>query len=516
MELSDLRNRTLEIFGVTSTEDLGGALMECVLSGRTEQYAAFAGMVGDLGVDWLQKIYQYDHADRKEKKQDYTPANLADFMARLVGQADVLIDLCAGSGALTIQQWRQGGRAFVLYEIDERVIPWLLFNLAVRNIAATVIHGDVLQDETRQIYAVTPGEQYATVTAAAMVGALAASVSCVSNPPYNLKWRHPIFAQSQARFAEYGVPPAANANFAFVLTGLAMVTNRAAFLLPYGVLTSSAEKDIRRNLIDGNVIEAVIALPESMFESTSIPVCLLLFSKKKDTTDIMFLDMRETHGEEVRLQRGQYGGACHENQVYKKTLNVLREEDMDKALQAICDKADIAGFCRRVSVQTIAESDYNLTPGRYIEHVGETVKRRDYPDIIADLNRVRTEKNAVKVIVNQTVARQLGLLDVALLEQNSKQTDAAMNKGIAFTGLSIIEDDYIRLTPSAGITLQANTKDFISSVMVMALNLWRQHIYYLNNEENRYLAELRDTLLPDLMSGKIQAATPDTSEGLAA
>lgn len=504
MELSALRAGVLEIFGVKSSDDLGAALMDCVLSGKVEQYAAFADLVGDLGIDWLQKIYQHDQADREGKKQDFTPASLADFVGRLCGPADVVVDLCAGSGALAIQKWRQGNSGFVLYEIDGNVIPWLLFNLAVRNIAASVIHGDVLQDEITKIYALVPGERFSTVTEAGGVSVLAGSVSLISNPPYNLKWSHPLFAQSQPRFVEYGVPPPSNANLAFVLTGLDMVTDRAVFILPNSVLSAgTSEKDIRRNLVEKNVIEAIITLPGGMFESTSIPVCLLILSRKKDTTDILLIDLREMDTEE-RSQKGQFGGASHMNRVYKKRLNVLSEEDMTRAMEAICDKADVEGYCRRVSAEALAGNDYNLQPACYIVRAGEPLKRRAYADIIDDLNRVIAEKNAVKVVINKTTARQLGLLDVATRSENSRQINEAMNKGIAFTGLKITEDDYIRLTPSAGIALQSNTREAISSIMLMALNLWRQHIHYLNNEENRYLAELRDTLLPDLMSGKIQ------------
>lgn len=105
-------------------------------------------IVKDLSVDWLQMIYQYYYADRKEKMQDYTPKSLALFMGKLAGEADKITDLCAGSGALTIQRWNMNHeQRFELYEFDENVIPFLLFNMAVRNIECTVYHSDVLQQE---------------------------------------------------------------------------------------------------------------------------------------------------------------------------------------------------------------------------------------------------------------------------------------------------------------------------------------------------------------------------------
>ena len=103
----------------------------------------------------------------------------------------------------------------------------------------------------------------------------------ISNPPYNLKWEHPFFASSQPRF-DLGLPPENNANFTFVLTALARC-DYAQFILPNGVLTTSQvdEAAIRKNLLEANLIEAVVALPDNMFVSTSIPTCVLIFNKKR-------------------------------------------------------------------------------------------------------------------------------------------------------------------------------------------------------------------------------------------
>lgn len=107
--------------------------------------------------------------------------------------------------------------------------------------------------------------------------------SLVSNPPYNLKWAIPPFAQIQCRFSDFGVPPASNANFAFILTGLDLIDDKMAFLLPNAVLSTNIteEKEIRKALIEDNLLEAVILLPDKMFESTSIATCILLFNKHK-------------------------------------------------------------------------------------------------------------------------------------------------------------------------------------------------------------------------------------------
>jgi hypothetical protein len=165
MELGELTREVLALFEVPDVADLGMALMECAVSENEEKMDAFCNLVGDdLSRDWLQMIYQYYSADRKEKKQDYTPKCLAQFLSLLAGESDVTVDLCAGSGALTIQRWADApDNAFELYEIDENVIPFLLFNLAIRNISGHVVLGDVLSAEQRKAWTVRKGERYGAI-----------------------------------------------------------------------------------------------------------------------------------------------------------------------------------------------------------------------------------------------------------------------------------------------------------------------------------------------------------------
>lgn len=162
MELKELTEKTLEILEIESTFNMSERLLKCVTNNEERIYEQFCKLVdNDLSIDWLQKIYQYYQADRKEKMQDYTPKSLADFMGLLAGESKNVIDMCAGSGALTIQKWnRNPDLEFTLYEFDEKVIPFLLFNMAVRNISCIVFQADVLQMEIFKQYKITKGERY--------------------------------------------------------------------------------------------------------------------------------------------------------------------------------------------------------------------------------------------------------------------------------------------------------------------------------------------------------------------
>ncbi|HFI0332278.1 TPA: N-6 DNA methylase [Streptococcus suis] len=166
MELSNLTEKTLEIFGAESTDELVSNIIKTVETNDFNVYQKFEEMVKDLSVDWLQKVYQYYLADRKEKKQDYTPKSLAKLMAKLAlkNNDGLIVDMCAGSGALTIQAWNLNkDLEFECLEYDEKVLPILIFNMAIRNIRSTVKHIDVLQDEILNIYTIEPTEKYGKV-----------------------------------------------------------------------------------------------------------------------------------------------------------------------------------------------------------------------------------------------------------------------------------------------------------------------------------------------------------------
>ena len=234
--------------------------------------------------------------------------------------------------------------------------------------------------------------------------------SLISNPPYNMKWNYPDFASFQERFSNCELPPESNANYAFILTALDMIDNKAVFLLPCGVLSTSNKQEInvRSYLVEKNLIESVIILPDNMFESTSIPTCVIVFNKKKETTFISMVDMRNTYDIEKRKQKGQYGGASHENRIYEKEVKVFSEKNIDDVIEAIKSKKSVKGFCKQVSINEVKENSYILTPSRYIEIEEEKSASRPFKDIVNDLNRVINEKNACKLTLNETLAKSIG------------------------------------------------------------------------------------------------------------
>ena len=322
------------------------------------------------------------------------------------------------------------------------------------------------------------------------------AISLISNPPYNLRWKAPQLAGFLPQYAGYEIPPDSNANMAFILSALNWIEDRAVILLPNGVLTSNQkqEQSIRRQLISQNLLLAVISLPGDMFESTSIPTCLLVFDKHKETRRIAMIDLTDKCDEKVRDQRGQFGGASHEGRTYHKTVKVISDSIISKCTELINNGKDEEGFCRWVSPEEIP--DWNLTPKRYFEVKTEFVHRA-FADIASDYNRIIAQKNSIQIKINKTAAKRLGYDCMA-----GDKPD--LTESFAVVGQKADKEKNITFSADDGITIRVSTKDGIHPLILDFLNHWRQMIVYLNNEENRYLAEFRDALLPDLMSGKIE------------
>lgn len=332
--------------------------------------------------------------------------------------------------------------------------------------------------------------------------------SLVSNPPYNLKWDIPPFAQIQSRFSDFVVPPASNANFAFILTGLDLIDDKMAFLLPNAVLTTDVteEKEIRKALIEDNLLEAVVLLPDKMFESTSISTCILLFNKHKKTRNVEMIDMRQTYLEEQRDQNGQFGGASHENRTYHKTVKVIDDMSMKKAIDSILEQKNIPEFSKSATIDEIRNADYILTPSRYIEFQERNNEHRAYEDIANDYNKIILEKNSLRLTVNESLAKSLGLYETFLMMKQ----EGSVSDSFSIVGCKAEKESFITMSKNAAeFKIENKSKDKIPEILMIFLTMWKQHIMYLNNEENKVLAEFRDALLPDLMSGKVE---PQESE----
>lgn len=329
----------------------------------------------------------------------------------------------------------------------------------------------------------------------------------ISNPPYNMKWQHPFFAQSQSRF-DLGLPPENNANFAFVLSALDH-SEKATFILPNAVLYTSNKDEfiVKKNLVDKNYLEAVISLPGNMFESTSIPTCILVFNKRKSHSYTQVIDLKGKETKEIRDQRGQYG-KTNTNRVYKKELNVLSNDVIKEVLSVIESRKNEVGFTKSVSINDIKEQEYDLNPGKYIDTESVDNIHRPYEDIIKDLNRIIESKNGVKITINEKMAKDLEIYDLMQDFKQSKELNKNMNEMLKAVNpnLKIKKEDIAALSRNKEMKFEVKNFERVPEMIALFISMWKQFVMTLNNEENRLLVELRDALLPDLISGDIDVS----------
>jgi len=341
--------------------------------------------------------------------------------------------------------------------------------------------------------------------------------SAISNPPFNIKWTPPLPLDADNRFETLGIPPDSNANYAFVLHILANINNKASIILPNGIMcpNNTIEQSIVKRLVDNGHIEYIISMPERMFESTAISTCVLGISKNP-VGQITFVDHRDIYIEEEREQRGQFGGASHTNRLYKKIVNVLTDEMIDGVQSAISQKASILGYCKTVTLQAVAKNEYTLLPSRYVEYKPQETESRSYKEIHRDLCRVLSAKNSVKITINATIAKKIlnqcelrcdPSDHVADLLKQNEEKNGTFDQIMSLIGCSPLpKENYLRITKDMlGVIIENKSKgEIVDQIILDFLSFWSVRIRELNIEENTYLAELRDKLCGDLMSGKIE------------
>lgn len=503
MELLEFKSKVFEILDCKETSEIGSKLLKAVIENNSTISERFKTILSD-DKDWLQALWQYYEADRTEKKQDCTPKSLCKLVSALAGECKSVYDCCGGSGALSLEMIRKHNVDDVfIEELDENVIPFLLFNLSLLNASGYVFNRNALTKETTKAYRLSKGEKYSIVSEISDKQEIenANSMRCdvaISNPPYNIKWQPPLPLENDSRYPV--IPPASNANWAFVFNCLSM-GDKAVLILPNGILNEQTEQEIRKYFIDNDLIETIAIMPEKMFEVTSISTCILVINRNKSNKGVVkFIDSRKKCTVEEREQNGQYGGKSHTNRTYKKSYNVLSDEDINKILNAPENEPE---FSATVSNETIAENDYILVPSRYIKFLEREHQHRDFQEIADNINYISRMQNACKLVINETLAKQFKF-DKDKYKQ-SKENSERMREQMKSIGINIGIEDFIQFTKNKNeFIFKCNDKELLPDILSHFLMIWKNQIALLNTMQNQYLAELRDALLPDLMSGKIK------------
>lgn len=351
--------------------------------GRNKLFEQFLELETDLSYDWFLEYYQSEHSDRKGKGQDFTPGSVAEITSKILGKGNSNLDICSGVGGLTIKRYVDNpNQKFYCEEFSDRAIPFLLFNLAIRNIEGIVRHGDSLARQFKAIYKLTKGQRFSTIEKIKETEDIKAE-TIIMNPPYSLNWSADKKYLEEDRFKEFErLAPNSKADYAFLLTGLHQLADngKMAIILPHGVLfRGGAEEVIRKRLIELNYIEAIIGLPEKVFYNTDIPTVILTLKKNKENTDILFID------------------ASEEYKKFPPKKRILEEKHINKILETYRNymemntkSIEIDRFSKIIQLKEIKENDFNLNIPRYIDkYLEEYVP--PLTDILKDMIKIDEE-----------------------------------------------------------------------------------------------------------------------------
>ena len=187
----------------------------------------------------------------------------------------------------------------------------------------------------------------------------------LANPPFNISEWHGELLRDDVRW-KYGAPPVGNANFAWVQHFVHHLAPNgvAGFVLANGSMSSNTggEGEIRQRLIEGDLVDCIVALPGNLFYATAIPVCLWFLSKNKNGSK-----HRDRQGETLFIDARKLGRM--ESRVHR-VLDKADVEKMAGTYHAWRDKdgeyEDVAGFSKSAAADEIKGHDFVLTPGRYV------------------------------------------------------------------------------------------------------------------------------------------------------
>ncbi len=333
--------------------------------------------------DVLGRVYEYflsqfASAEGKKGGEFYTPRCVVKVLVEMLEPFKGRVyDPCCGSSGMFVQSVEfirahskgngNGGKAkadISIYGQESNYTTWRLakMNLAIRGIEGQIGHGDTFHNDRH------PDLRADYILA---------------NPPFNVSdWRGELLREDKRW--KFGAPPAGNANFAWVQHMIHHLapTGLAGFVLANGSMSSnqSGEGEIRRNIIEADLVDCMIALPGQLFYSTQIPACLWFLARDRKNGrfrdrrgEVLFIDARKlgklvdrTHRELTDEEIARIAGTFHAWRSKSSTqASKSSAPPFEKGGQGGIYK-DIPGFCKSATLEEIRKHGHVLTPGRYV------------------------------------------------------------------------------------------------------------------------------------------------------
>ncbi len=342
-----------------------------------------------LGDAYEYLIGQFAASAGKKAGEFYTPQQVSRLLSLLVTKdlTDVkyISDPTCGSGSLLIQITRRiqekGGRYTHIYgqELNTTTCNLARMNMLVHNVnfnKFTIAQGDTLKN---------PSEDQKTYGKMDIV---------VANPPFSAEWDPNSTMEKDDRFSGAGkLAPKSYADYAFVehMINSLSATGCMAVVLPHGPLfRGNNEKVIRQYLVETqNYLDTVIGLPDNLFYGTSIAACICVFRKdRKDNHSVYFIDASKY------FEKG-------------KNQNLLRDEDIDRIMDAYSTKMEIDKFAHLATIEEIRENDFNLNIPRYVDTFEEE-EEIDINEVMDEYKRLDAEEKKLTEELNKYL-EELGL-----------------------------------------------------------------------------------------------------------
>lgn len=334
----------------------------------------------------------------KKGGEFFTPSQVSKLVAALVApkENDRIYDPTCGSGGLLLKAYAQANtKKVAIYGQEKNMQTWALcsMNMFLHGIDdARIWQGDTLSNPQN------------------LEDDRLMKFQCVvANPPFSLdKWDSGFLPEVTSgskkpkmsadldiyhRF-DWGVPPSSKGDYAFVLHMLHSLdenNGRMAVVLPHGVLFRGAsEGRIREQMIELNLLDAVIGLPANLFYGTSIPACILVFRKGRTREDVLFVDASG----EGNFEKG-------------KNQNLLRDTDIDRIVRTYQAYETVEKYAYRALREEIRENEYNLNIPRYVDTFEEE-ESIDIDAVRANIANIDAELKEVQAQMD-TYLKELGL-----------------------------------------------------------------------------------------------------------
>lgn len=357
--------------------------------------AANGGTMDLLGRAYEYCLGKFAEQEGKNAGEFYTPACVVHTLVEVIKPFNGRVyDPCSGSGGMFVQSVKfveaHAGNIsnLSIYGQDSNPTTWKLcrMNLAIRGVEADLGKS---QDDTFF------NDLHPTMKADYIL----------ANPPFNLSdWGADKLADD-ARW-KYGLPPAGNANFAWMQHMIYHMSGkgRIGMVLANGSLSSQSggEGNIRKAIIEDDLVESIIAMPPQLFYTTQIPVSLWFLNRaKKQPGKTLFIDARNM------------------GTMLSRRLREMTDEDIGKitsAFEAFENDTleDEAGFCAAVSTADIAKQDYILTPGRYVGLVEQEDDGEPFEEKMVRLTGELSELFAQSHVLEAEIKERLGAIGYEL------------------------------------------------------------------------------------------------------